>query len=88
MSAANHGLATQKARTAAGYTSFKNTYEGRTTKPEVMVAKFNANLLSIEKVGWQPPGIMHKSYERVRASSAASCLLWGHGRSLHAHYDS
>ena len=65
MSAANHGYATQKARSVAGYTAFKNTYEGRTTKPNTMVATFDTDLASIEKGGWPPPGVMHRNYEKV-----------------------
>lgn len=72
-SAANHGYGCQKARNSAGYTAFKNTYEGRTTKPNVMVAKFDASLAGIEKAGWMPPGTMHKHYEKV-CNLQVACL--------------
>lgn len=67
ISAAAHGYGTGKARGAAGHTSLKNTYEGRTTKPNAMIATYDSNPHDIEMGGWASHrGTSHKIYQKVQ----------------------
>jgi len=67
ISPAAHGYATDQARKRANRTSFKNTYEGRSTKPNSLVAQFGTNPKWIEKAGWFADlGAFDRNYERVR----------------------
>ena len=63
---ATHAYHTHKARHRTGRRALKNTYEGRVTKPNWLVARFGANKRSIEEVGWAADrGTMGKHYCKV-----------------------
>ena len=47
-----HGYTTALAQKRAGRVSHKNTYEGRSTKPNSMVLQFNTDPKAIEHGGW------------------------------------
>ena len=67
ISPAAHGYATDPAQKRANRTSFKNTYEGRSTKPNSLVAQFGTNPKWIEKAGWFADlGTFDRNYERVQ----------------------
>ena len=65
-----HGYVTAAVRKRAGHTSTKNTYEGRTTKPDYLVARYNTNVSAIEKGGWSDKHVMGQHYQKV-----AFCLI-------------
>ena len=69
---AAHGYATALARKRAGRTAFRNTHEGRTTKPNSMVMQYGTNPADIYRAGWSADqGTCYKSYEKVTSHRTA-----------------
>ncbi|KAL0024452.1 hypothetical protein WJX77_005400 [Trebouxia sp. C0004] len=63
VSPATHAYHTHQARHRTGRTAQKNTYEGRVTKPNMLVAKFGASKKAIEDAAWASGrGTMGKHY--------------------------
>ena len=63
----SHSYLTTMARKRAGRTSFKNTYEGRTTKPNSMVMDMDADPRAVERAAWNAAlGTCLKIYQQVR----------------------
>ena len=68
VSPATHAYHTHQARHRTGRTAQKNTYEGRVTKPNMLVAKFGASKKAIEDAAWASGrGTMGKHYCVVSA---------------------